>query len=637
MTTKNDAAVDNCDEKKTDGENKENSPPHSSKSLAQETKPHPAHSFQWSWASMKPTSSTCNKAGTVEDVLKRNANFRKIAEGKKDKELVLIRKGNAISSHFPCSLIGNEHLTVKFVKAVAQPKKTASGSHRKGPSSKHVMFHVLTNGGKNIVKILQNPALKLVTQGISVYAYKGEKLKQALKRDGRFHTKIFKKNCALCDQSSHVNTDKDNLVDDLNGKTFQIILRNNSSAPESQPESLDDAFTTPSGSQNSDSGGNQEPSQQSTTTESDNDKKKMESKLSGNEEPEKPVREIPDSKKMRDRLCSQFSAEVKRVKTQPKLSRIQNLFRKEFGQNAQLCREVKMTKKLMDLSNSVCQVRINGSAAGSGFLFFGSFVLTNAHVIRSVYESRRQLGAKVTVHFSFECLEKTEGEEIEVEEVVGYEYVPDVSGRDWALLKISANQTLPAGLLTYFGLLPQNGGICIIGHPGDGVKKTDPCLIVASENRLQVVERHYNENQENIQLITSKFFDGVAISVKQNVNVLTYKSCFYEGSSGSPVFDMHCNVVAMHTGGYLYEDKTRSVIEYGHPLSAILERIFSQIAETKRTDVMDEYHKCTYAEKHNRRDSDIVLKRSSVNDNEISNTTSELVSVKKEPVPMEID
>ncbi|XP_069001662.1 serine protease FAM111A-like [Embiotoca jacksoni] len=633
MTTKNDAAVDNCDEKKTDGEKKENS----SKSLAQETKPHPAHSFQWSLPSKEPTLSTCNKAGTVEDVLKRSANFRTIAEGKKDKELVLIRKGNAISSHFPCSLIGNEHLTVKYVKPVAQPKKTASGSHRKGPSSELVMFHVLTNGGKNIVKILQNPALRSVTQGISVYAYKGEKLKQALKRDGRFHTKIFKKNCALCDQSSHVNTDMDNLVDDLDGKTFQIILRNNSSAPESQPESLDDASTMPSGSQNSDSGGNQEPSQQSTTTESDNDKKpKMESKLSGNEEPEKSVREIPDSKMMRDRLYSQFSAAVKRVKTQPKLSRIQNLFRKEFGQNDQLCREVKMMKKLMQLSNSVCQVRINGSAAGSGFLFFGSFVLTNAHVIKSVYESRRQLDAKVTVHFSFECL-KTVREEIEVEEVVGYEYARDVSSRDWALLKIRANQTLPAGLLTYFGSLPQNGGICIIGHPGGGVKKIDPCLIVTSENCLQVVERHYNENQENIQLITSKFFDGVAISVQQNVNVLTYESCFYEGSSGSPVFDKHCNVVAMHTGGYLYEDKTRSVIEYGQPLSAILEHILIQIAATKRTDVMDEYHKCTYAEQHNRTDSFIALGWSSVNDNEILNMTSELVSVKKEPVPMEID
>uniref|UniRef100_A0A672HEU0 Serine protease n=1 Tax=Salarias fasciatus TaxID=181472 RepID=A0A672HEU0_SALFA len=418
-------------------------------------------------------------------------------------ELVIVRDGKAISSHFPCSLIKNERLTVKYVKATDKPKKAVSFSARlprKAPTRELVMFHVLAKGGKNVVRIMRNPALKTKVQEVTVYAYKGEKVKYALRRDGRFLNTIFKKTCALANISTEVNTEMSNLVDGLEGKTFQIIMLNKSSPSSQQP---------------------------STKT--------------------------PASK----------------------LSRIQNLFRVEYGQNAQMCREVKTMKRLMDLSDSVCQVRVNGSARGSGFLLFGKFVLTNGHVVKDVYnENQRHLDEKVTVHFSFESLEEVEGGQEEVEEIVGFEYQPDVSGCDWALLRLRTQRALPDGLLAHSGFLPQSGGICIIGHPDGGVKKIDPCLIVKHENHNQVVEKHYNENQGQIHLITSRFFEGVAQSVQQNQQVLTYESCFYFGSSGSPVFDQHCKVVAMHSGGYAYrssQGQTQSVIEFGYPLSVVIE------------------------------------------------------------------
>lgn len=131
----------------------------------------------------------------------------------------------------------------------------------------------------------------------------------------------------------------------------------------------------------------------------------------------------------------------------------------------------------MELSHSVCQVRINGKPQGSGFLVFSRFVLTNAHVIKDFCNDNGRLHERVTVTFSYESLEQNDGL-IDVEEVSGYDYSPDVSGTDWALLKLSDVQILPGGLLTHCGFIRHSGGISIVGHPDGGTKKIESCLVV---------------------------------------------------------------------------------------------------------------------------------------------------------------
>ncbi|XP_044227786.1 serine protease FAM111A-like isoform X2 [Thunnus albacares] len=653
LKPKNDGPMDKFVKKMTGDQNGESTPPpklqvkkmtgnqngdrsqppklQADKLQVKEVEPHGTHSFDWCWSDKKPTTITCDKAGTVEDVLKRSSQFREIAEKNKNKELVIVRDGKAISSHFPCRLIKKKRLTVRYVKANNKAKQLASGSglpQRKRPSGELVRFHVLTKGGKTVMKLMRNPALQKEIQEITVYAYKGEKVKQALERDGRFLETIFTKNCALSHTSTEVNTEMSNLVDDLDGKTFKIILLNKSSPPESQPGSLDDAYMVQNESPRSDSDENQDPQQQSITTESMNDNKPKEKpELNDVVVTFKTIHEIPNSKTMRCNLSSQFKDVVNSMNMKServsKRSRIQNLFHVEYGKNALTCNEVKTMKKLMQLSCSVCQVRINGMPAGSGFLLFDKFVLTNGHVVKDICnESTGQLVQRVTVHFSFESLDQMEGEQESganvVEEMVGGQYCCDVSGHkhDWALLSLCADQTLPDGLLPHFGFLPQSGGICIIGHPDGGVKRIDPCVIVSSDKRSQTVERHYHENpggvlvensyysesQETIQMVTRNFFENVAESVKHNRQVLTYETCFYFGSSGSPVFDKYCHVVAMHTGGFHYHSprgELKSVIEYGHPLFIIMEQIIVQMVERGRLDVLKAYLACDYDQHQN--------------------------------------
>ncbi|KAM6983443.1 serine protease FAM111A-like [Tautogolabrus adspersus] len=587
--------------------------------VKQEEEPHATHSFVWVGSDKKPTNLICDKAGTIEDSLKKSAQFRVLAGKNKNRELLIVKEGKAISSHFPCSLIKNEHLTVSYIKASDKDKQSAENRapairQRQVPSDKLVVFHVVTKGKKNLAQIMKNPELRQKFEEITVYALKGHKVKDALKRDGRLLKKVFQTNCALIDRTTDVRTEMHSLVDDLDGKTLKIEMINKCTPPESPPESLEDTDVPQSESQKSDFDENQDPQQQSTTNESVTDNTtKEKSKQNGHIQPKK----IPNSKKLKSHLSSQVRKQIKGMKTGvPKLSNIQNLFRVEYGKNAQTCREVKTMKKLMDLSDSVCHVRINGKPGGSGFLLFDKFVLTNGHVVKNIYnESTGQLSEPMTVHFSFESLDQVDSG-IKVEEVTGFEYGCDSSGHmyDWALLRISTDQELPQCLLKNFGFLPSSGGICIIGHPDGAVKKIDPCLIIPTDNRNKVVEKHnhenpggvlvdgvqYSENQGHINLVTQQFFENVSQSVQKPV--LTYETCFYFGSSGSPVFDEHCNVVAMHSAGYAYTNRggeKSSVIEYGYPLSLILEHIIIRMVERGRFDVLKEYLACKYAQHQN--------------------------------------
>ncbi|XP_071758961.2 serine protease FAM111A-like [Centroberyx gerrardi] len=494
---------------------------------------------------------------------------------------------------------------------------------------------------------MSNTALKKQAEEISVYAYKGETVKQALKRDGRINKTILKKNCVLSELSEEGETEMANLVDDLDGKSFKIILLDKSSQPDSQPGSLDNADMLLNEPQTSGADGNQGPPQQSTASESVNTQTTEES-------PEKSaLHEIHNSEKMLNHLRSQLSVSVKQMKTQQKVSKlsdVQNLFRVEYGKNTKTCLEVKTVKRLMDLSKSVCQVRINGSAAGSGFLLFDKFVLTNGHVVKNIYDQdTRQLGENVTVTFCFESLEQTDScETVQVKtEVAAYEHHTDVSGYlcDWALLELCPGQALPDGLLKHFGFVPQRGGICIIGHPGGGVKKIDPCFIIPPDHREQAVEKHYEENKECIQLVTDSFFN--------NRQVLSYDTCFYFWSSGSPVFDEHCNVVAMHSGGYAYENakcQTQSVIEYAHPLSLIIEQIILKVVKTGRFDVLNEFLSCENAKHQQVMENlkkivdgrNFTAFKNAADNLEVQNdkrlkTFFEFFSQREEPVLMDID
>ncbi|KAK7925784.1 hypothetical protein WMY93_008094 [Mugilogobius chulae] len=405
---------------------------------------------------------------------------------------------------------------------------------------------------------------------------------------------MFKVTCAL----SHFTTDVEmsNLVDDLGGKTFRVIMLNKNSPPESQPSSLEDALyeqghDDDSVEQRIDEGG-------CVKQEDDEDHTIEQGNCNDTNKPSlDELHEIPDSREMRSHLSSLVRDFIEKKSTDLNIDK-GNLLSVEYGRT-QGAQTVKIMKRLMSLSDSVCQVRIKDSAVGTGFILFSSFVLTNFHVIKDVFNyNNYQLMETVSVHFSFESLDQA-AEGHQVKEVVAAEYYTDVSGQkcDWALLALNSDQEFPSGLLEHFGFLPQSTSICIIGHPYGGVKKIDQSWIIPSKSHSQVIEKHYNENRtysgtgEVIEFVASSFAEGIAKEL-YNSRDLTYDTCFFFGSSGSPVFDSHGNVVAMHSGGFVYESPSggkQSVIEYGHPLSSILENLIIQLVIRRRLEVLKKY------------------------------------------------
>lgn len=100
-------------------------------------------------------------------------------------------------------------------------------------------------------------------------------------------------------------------------------------------------------------------------------------------------------------------------------------------------------------------------------------------------------------------------------------------------------------------------------------------FIIEKENRQEAANKHASENNHLINVMmevnSKEKWDFSAYE-----NKFTYHSCFFHGSSGSPVFDVDCNLIGIHSGGFKYKDegpKTWSVMEYGFTMQPILDNI----------------------------------------------------------------
>ncbi|KAK2863370.1 hypothetical protein Q5P01_002903 [Channa striata] len=159
---------------------------------------------------------------------------------------------------------------------------------------------------------------------------------------------------------------------------------------------------------------------------------------------------------------------------------------------------------------------------------------------------------------------------------------------------------VPPGLLKKFGPMPLNGEACLIGHPKGQVKKMDPTCIIEKEKREQTVSEHLHQYKDTLFIIHSvsrviedRGIEDIMMGGKNADKVGTYSTFMYHGSSGSPVFDAHCRVFGLHTGGYPYGFPTHeeSVIEFAHPLLYIFEKFVSKLKETGNEELLQKVRK----------------------------------------------
>lgn len=203
-----------------------------------------SHSISWRTTQKGKSESrkqNCHTKGPIKTVLKRNKFFSTFEKKNKGKELVIKIQGRAISYHFPCFLIDESSMPLD-VECIASNDTRQKAKHtvtrHKREETEYVVFHVNIQEGQRIVR---NPALKRVVQTLTVYAYRGETVREALQRDGRFHSNVFNGHELL-----HLDT-KDIVmlsahVDDIENVTLEIQSSSEPGIPPQSPEDFNSAL-----------------------------------------------------------------------------------------------------------------------------------------------------------------------------------------------------------------------------------------------------------------------------------------------------------------------------------------------------------------------------------------------------------
>lgn len=498
-----------------------------------------------------------------------------------------------IATHFPCHLIENgQILTISTIsndsgEATAEPTQIYTGNKQ------YVIFYIESKGGKKTKtkQLLKNKSLEPFSP-LCIYGICGETVETALTRDGRFHDNVFTKTCILVESDSDPPScvEMNVLVHCLDKQTFKMIL---------EEENTTQAATAPP-----QAGSNLQKEDESNSIQLPMSNTSTETSAAG--EPHKNKKHlvtVPDSAEILKILRHQFADLVKQMKKRyekNKYSEVLSHLSGEFGKSTQGFSEVYTVKKLMELSDSVCMIDVEGVGQGTGFLLFDHYILTNAHLfikdgILYVDGNYQNILAKVTATFNKENPNGSDLKVIEVKsEIIDFQWGSDHYNRhvDFAVLELQDVDT-SNGLLRRYSPDPKKGGVCLIGHPGGGVKRTDPTTIIERERRGEAFQREIGNNDRMDMLINTSIEENkVKYDMLMNPDntEVTYDTCLFHGASGSPVFDESCQVIAMHTGGFPYEDEgVKSVIEYAIPLLTILENFLIKMKDRNNVEILTKF------------------------------------------------
>lgn len=436
-------------------------------------------------------------------------------------------------------------LLITFAQSKHQQKEENQifGRHEKA-STDCVKFFIHAIG-KNKKKIVKCGELHKDGYKFCVYAFKGETIRDALCKDGRFIPLLENRGWKLIEKLDSIVESKQP-VDDLEGKLFQVEVEKRMSSPAAaaQNSELERRNSSVSNEENM----NQYPSW------------------------------VRESIKIREN----FEKEMNKRKRKTSLFKWHQT---NFGKLTKNSTPVKMHKLLSKLSDSVGYLSWdNNGNKGSAtcFLFRGLFIFTCQHVISDIVGKGVEpskwadiIGQCVMVTFAYEDSSEKEKNRFFIEP---WFEISDAS-LDYAVLQLKENgQQVPLGLYNGIGPVPYNGLIYIIGHPSGELKSTDACAVIPQRQRLEKCQEHIRarkaegfRDMQYIHMHTQSSFQKII----QSPHVITYGTGFYFGSSGSPVFDSKGSLVAIHSAGfaYQYQNEYSSIIEFGCTMESIIGNI----------------------------------------------------------------
>ncbi|XP_028406106.1 protein FAM111B-like [Dendronephthya gigantea] len=226
-----------------------------------------------------------------------------------------------------------------------------------------------------------------------------------------------------------------------------------------------------------------------------------------------------------------------------------------------VARPVAFSKIICHFYDSVGYLKC-GDVNATCFLVSQDMVVTNFHVIRQIQTARESSTpndhSHIYVYFGYERPDQESRERYKLAPLQCEGNIVYSDAFDYAFLR---TEECVEGKLTLGQFVrcnvPRSGIVSIVGHPGGKEKQEELCAILPSSHQDRMSSNDtlfmYREN-------CRRDLSGIA---------LTYDvGSMFEGSSGSPVFDMNCQIVALHSMGFQIENSR--LVEAGVTFNAII-------------------------------------------------------------------
>lgn len=490
---------------------------------------------------------TCRETSSLYAALNTLSAVREEVESQKGREMLVCGKEGIegyLNLGMPvCCIPEGSHVVITFCqcKSKTQENKQFFESQDQA-STNYVRFCIHAVGSKR-KKILKCGELQKEGNKLCVYGFKGETIRDTLRKDGRFCTFIESDDWKLINDLDTIieNTQP---VDELEGKLFQV-------AAELPKNPRVVSVTQNSGSEN-------------------RNFHKLEEYI---------VNEYTTLKEEGKKLRAYIKEKSEKRKKKASLFKVH---KEHFGKMTRNSTPVKVVKYLSRVSDSVGFLwwNNNGNAGcATCFVFKELYILTCQHVIASIVgegidssEWANIISQCVKVTFDYEELLPTGDKFFMVKPWF------EISDKhlDYAVLELKENgQEVPAGLYHRIRPVPHSGLIYIIGHPEGEKKSIDCCTVVPQSSRRKKCQENFQAREEAgfcfstsfIHMYTQRSFQEML----HNSDVVTYDTSFFGGSSGSPVFDSNGSLVAMHAAGITctYQAGVSNIIEFGSIMESI--------------------------------------------------------------------
>ncbi len=247
-----------------------------------------------------------------------------------------------------------------------------------------------------------------------------------------------------------------------------------------------------------------------------------------------------------------------------------NIARDDLTKNKSTKKPAILLRRLGPYIKSIGRISC-GSKVGTCWLVIDKLVITCHHVY-SMFIQERRLDPKLPIEVSFDCFDARRPEDV-CTVAVDEEHDPELESSylDYKLLCLRESEALTGR----DGLGPivrnrslQEGLAIIVGHPAGEEMQEETCVVVKNHSwREQLQQRHHRTGLH----MTNE--DRLRANSYQEQGCLPYDTTLFSGASGSPVFDVNGNIVAMHTQGYTLNVQGRkfSLMEFGVQFYAICE------------------------------------------------------------------